>query len=85
MEAEVENISDSGPALFHQEVEGLWAERLCRGNISVLGGKRRKAHVCSTGMKLWMADVAGEERLVKGDFRKIKEPVHRGLRANRGH
>lgn len=36
-------------------------------------------------MKLWMADVAGEERLVKGDFGKIKEPVHRGLRANRGH
>lgn len=55
------------------------------GDISVLGGDRSKAHVCSTRMKLWMADMAGEERLVKGDFGKIKEPVHRGLRANRGH
>lgn len=44
-----------------------------------------RPHVCRTVMRLRMADIAGEERLVKDDLGKIKEPVHRGLRANRGH
>lgn len=56
-----------------------------RGDISVLGGDRSKAQVCSTVMKLWMADMAGEERHVNDNLGKIKEPVHRGFRANRGH